>query len=560
MDLEKNNRIDVENVSSSSNVVHNIDNDKNDKIHEKSQFYQKTDNFFLFLKKVSNKLDSFGVEERGIERVQPFERTTNKRKAILQVIGLWLSAAGGLSSTSSLLLGSVVFGLGLKDSFLSGILGLTLGCAIAGYCSIMGPRSGCRQMISARLLFGWWFVKFVALFSVLGVMGWSVVNSVAGGQILTSVSDGKIPIEGGITIVAFISLIVSIYGIKQLLRVETLLAFPVLTAFLLLYVVSGPKMSYLPESHSHGDSITIKGNWLSFFALSYACTSTWGSISADYYILFPESINDVETFFITFFGILIPTSFVSCIALILSNIANAYPPWLEAYENLGMGGLLAEAYSPWGAGGKFLLMLLFLSLISNNIINTYSAAFGLQLDGGWLAKVPRFLWAIILTLIYYACAMIGRNHFATILGNFLPMIGYWISIYFILLLEENQIFRTKWFIHLYTKEFEQANSDSDNYIQSHQSELHSAKITKKQCYNWEIWNDASKMTNGFASMGAFAFGAVGAAMGMAQVYYIGPIAAKFGEYGGDLGMWLAMGFSGVTYPFFRYLELKKFGR
>ena len=56
----------------------------------------------------------------------------------------------------------------------------------------MGPRSGCRQMVSGRFLFGWWFVKLVALVAIIGVMGWSVVNSVVGGQILSSVSDDKI--------------------------------------------------------------------------------------------------------------------------------------------------------------------------------------------------------------------------------------------------------------------------------------------------------------------------------------------------------------------------------
>ena len=51
-------------------------------------------------------------------------------------------------------------------------------------------------------------------------MGWSVVNSVVGGQILSSVSDDKIPLWAGIVIIAAISLIVAIAGIKQLIRVE----------------------------------------------------------------------------------------------------------------------------------------------------------------------------------------------------------------------------------------------------------------------------------------------------------------------------------------------------
>lgn len=132
---------------------------------------------------------------------------------------------------SSFYLGPLLFELGLRNTLISGLIGELLGCAIAAYCSLMGPRSGCRQMVGARFLFGWWFVKLVALVGIIGVMGWSIVNCVVGGQILTSVSDNKIPLWAGIVIIAGISLIVAIGGIKQLLRVETLLSLPVNGAF-----------------------------------------------------------------------------------------------------------------------------------------------------------------------------------------------------------------------------------------------------------------------------------------------------------------------------------------
>ena len=70
----------------------------------------------------------------------------------------------------------------------------------------------------------------MALVAIIGVMGWSVVNSVVGGQILSSVSDDKIPLWAGIVIAA-ISLIVAIAGIKQLIRVEAFLSIPVNCAF-----------------------------------------------------------------------------------------------------------------------------------------------------------------------------------------------------------------------------------------------------------------------------------------------------------------------------------------
>lgn len=528
-----------------------------------------TSSIFHYLNLASKKLDSFGVETRGIERIEPYERATNRSKQFFSVMGLWLSACGGLSSMSSFYLGPLLFGLGLRNTLISGLIGHTLGCFIAAYCSLMGPRSGCRQMVSARFLFGWWFVKLVALVSIIGVMGWSVVNSLVGGQILASLSNGKIPVWAGIVLIAGFSLCVALGGIKHLMRIEALLSLPVNFAFLLLYVVASQKFQYLTlDDVSSEDSATIKGNWLSFFSLCYSITSTWGSIASDYYILFPETTPDIEVFFITLLGIFIPTTFVGVAGLLIGNVALTYKPWGDAYAELGMGGLLNEAFKPWGGGGKFLLILIFLSLISNNIINTYSAAFGVQLAGAGLAKIPRWFWAIVLTAIYLVCALVGREHFATILSNFLPMVGYWISMYFIMLLEENVIFRTDKFKYLYTKEWPTSatdqNLDSDSGL-GPALEIKSARLLvplrRNQHYNWAIWNDYDKLTRGLAATASFCVGATGAAVAMSQTYWVGPIAKLVGgEYGGDIAMWLCMGFSGITYPVLRYLELRYFGR
>lgn len=506
------------------------------------------------LQKYSDKLDALGVEQRGIERIQPWERSSNKWEQFVNVGMFWLSAAGGLSTMSTFVLSATVFELEFKQACLCGMVSQLLGCAIAGYCSSMGPRSGCRQMVTARYLFGWWFVKFVSMIGCLGVVGWAVVNCVLGGQILSAVSDGKVPIWVGILIVALVSFFVSVFGIKHLLKVEKFIAGPVLLMFFLMYISSSNKFKYLTDfSNADVDRLTIKGNWLSFFALGYSVTGTWGTIASDYYILFPESTPSWEIGIFTFLAIAIPSTFVGVLGLIINTLALSESGFKAAYEAHGMGGLLHEGFSRWNGFGKFCTVVLLLSLIANNIINTYSAAFSLQLTGVWMAKIPRWFWAILVTVVYLVAALIGRDHLSTILGNFLPMIGYWISMYFIMLLEENVIFR-KFLLHLYAKEF------PPNGEEFEETKTPVSLRSKKQNYNWEAWNNYTVLTHGFAAMISFLGGVGGAVVGMAQVYYIGPVAAHFGEYGGDLGMWLALGISGTMYPFLRYAELKYFGR
>ncbi|CAI5154422.1 BEM_HP_G0080620.mRNA.1.CDS.1 [Saccharomyces cerevisiae] len=246
---------------------------------------------------LSKKVDAMGVESTGIQRISPYERGTSK-KQFLHVAGLWLSATGGLSSMSSFLLGPLLFGLSFRESVASSLISVTIGCLIAAYCSIMGPQSGCRQMVTARYLFGWWFVKLVALASIIGVMGWSVVNSVVGGEMLAAISNDKVPLWVGIVIVTVCSFLVAIFGIKQVIKVETYLSVPVLTAFLLLYISSSDKYSFVNAYVSKGnlDSSTRKGNWMSFFSLCYSITATWGLLQQTI-IYCSQKIHHIFKFF-----------------------------------------------------------------------------------------------------------------------------------------------------------------------------------------------------------------------------------------------------------------------
>ena len=121
-------------------------------------------------------------------------------------------------------------------------------------------------------------------------------------------------------------------------------------------------------------------------------------------------------------------------------------------------------------------------------------------------------------------ACVGYNSLNDIISNLGAVIGYWSIVYFILILEESVIFR------------------------------------RTRGYDLTGWNDPSILPVGSAAMLSFCFGIVGAVVGMGQTWYTGPIANMFGDYGGDIGTWLAISFAAVSYPGLRYVELKKFDR
>ncbi|WPK24461.1 hypothetical protein PUMCH_001735 [Australozyma saopauloensis] len=519
-------------------------------------------------------VDRIGVEGRGIERVEPEERQDNVcMKQFISVIGLWFAGCGGITTMSSFFLPTILFGLNMKQSMISGLIGMNLGCLVPAYCSVMGPKSGCRQMVTARFLFGHWGVKFVSIIVILGGIGWSVVNCVVGGQMLQAVSGNTVSLALGIVIVFLGSLIVGIFGIRVLLRFQGIVAIPTNIAILLYYIVVCKQTKWIPESNKAVaelgyNPLTVTGHWLSYFTIAYSCTATWGSCASDYYILFPAHTSGKKVFWVTFFGIAIPSNFAAIVGIIAGNISYSYGPWTEAYNDFGIGGLINVAFKPWGGFGKFVVVLLYISVICNTLMNTYSAAFEVQLISTKLAIVPRWIWATLISVIYLVLSLAGQSHLSTVIGNVLPMLGYWITIYITLLLEENLIFRNTVTKKLHFKEFEgQADFASlEDDIEkisptlTNTKSVDSSESVTLSLYNWSNWDQPKKISAGYAAAIAFVAGAVGAAMGMNQVYYIGPISKKIGDSGGDIGMWLCAAFSGVVYPVLRYFELKRWGR
>lgn len=513
-------------------------------------------------------VDRFGVEERGIERVDPEERAKNGTiKQFASVVGLWFAGCGGITTMSSFFLPTLWYGLDMKQSLIAGLIGMNLGCLVPAYCSIMGPKSGCRQMVTARFLFGHWGVKFVSVIVILGGIGWSVVNCVVGGQMLQAVSGNKVSLALGIVIVFLASWLVGLFGIRIVLRFQGIVAIPTNIAILLYYIVVCKRVDWISESNKMVadlgyDSLTATGHWLSFFTIAYSCTATWGSCASDYYSYFPQKTPSLTVFLVTFLGVAVPSNFAAIVGLLAGTISYSYKPWADAYNDYGIGGIINAGFLPWGGFGKFVVVLLYISVICNTVMNAYSAPFEFQLISTKFVLVPRWIWATIISIIVLVISLAGREHLSTIIGNVLPMLGYWITIYIVLLLEENFIFRNKYTLKLHLQEFEDSRSEyvdletKADTTSISECDLGHTKISVTQLYNWNVWDRPSKYTLGLAAALAFVCGAVGAAMGMDQVYYIGPIAKKIGENGGDIGMWLCAGFCGVTYPFLRYLELK----
>lgn len=476
--------------------------------------------FWAKFQTLSDKVDSLGAEARGIERVEPDERDAKLSK--LNMLSLWCSGCGSLTSASGFFLGPVLLGLSLKDSLISGIFGALFGALMAAFTSTFGPKSGLRQMVGSRFVFGWYGSPLLGVLNFISLCGFSIVNCVFGGQILNALSNGKCPVEVGIVIISVISGIVAIVGIKWVHMAERWMSIPLMLFFLLAFICGGKDFDN--STPSSGDSLTVAGNCLSFFTICFGINAGWGAIASDYYTLFPEDTSSIQVFTLTLIGVFVPSSFVGALAICIASAYLSLPKYQDSYEVYGAGGLLDQALSRWNGGGKFILFVLFLSLFTNNILNFYSMPLTVQIVHQWLFRFPRWFLTIVGFIVVLVCSMAGRSTLSTYLNNFLPMIGYWILMFVTISLEEFVLFRGRSYKN----------------------------------YDWSLWNNKHGLTHGYSAIIAFLCGIAGAVIGMCQAYYIGPVAVKIGEYGGDVGLWLCMGISGIVYPPCRFLELRHF--
>jgi len=211
----------------------------------------------------------------------------------------------------------------------------------------------------------------------------------------------------------------------------------------------------------------------------------WSGSSCDFFVYFPTSSSRFYVFLCTTLGLGLATVFALLLGVGLSEGTLTNPAWAAA-NNISAGALIAEAFTPLGAFGKFCSVIIALGQISNNIPGTYSAALGFQMLGRWFLAVPRLFWTIFGVVIYTVLACVGRNNFYDIFEDFLALMGYWSIMFFVLVLEEEMLFRRR-----------------------------------RGGYNWEAWNNQKKLPIGLAALTAFLIGWVGAVMGMYQNYFTG---------------------------------------
>ncbi|KAK7722623.1 hypothetical protein SLS64_001160 [Diaporthe eres] len=394
-----------------------------------------------------------------------------------------------------------------------------------GWCATMGPGTGLRQVSISRYSIGWWPSKLIAALNVVEQIGWSSVGCITGGQALAAVSDGRLGSELGVVIAAVCAFVVSFVGLKAVFTYEKFAGLVLAVVFVIMYGYAGPSADLATPTALAGP--TLSGTALTLFAVLYGSSASWCSIVSDYYIEYPVDTSKWKVFLLTTLGNSIPTCLGMILGCICGSALNNKPDWMESYDS-GIGYLIQTMVRPVGFA-KFLLVILAFSGIAMTAIAMYSAGLSVQQFARPLGVVPRFIWTSIMFVAIILLALVGRDQLLTFLQNFLSLLGYWNTSFFVILATEHYLYRGG-----LRRGFEG--------------------------YDLGAWNNPRLLPLGWAGGLAFAAGIAGAVVGMSETFYDGVLAARIGDNSGDIGNQLSFLFTLAVYVPARWAERKFTGR
>jgi purine-cytosine permease-like protein len=164
----------------------------------------------------------------------------------------------------------------------------------------------------------------------------------------------------------------------------------------------------------------------------------------------PES--SLKIFLYIYTGLLLPSVPLLILGAAIGGAVPNVPSWEAAYRATGVGGVMAEMLlaptaagdrsdGGWAGFGKFVLVLLALSVIGNIAVSMYSVALNLQMLVPCFARVHRFVFGGVVVVVMVPMAIRAAEAWEESLSNFLAVIGYWAGCFDAVVIVELVVFR-----------------------------------------------------------------------------------------------------------------------
>jgi len=242
-------------------------------------------------------------------------------------------------------------------------------------------------------------------------------------------------------------------------------------------------------------------------------------MAADFSVYCDPSVTTWRIFAYTYSGLFFPTVPLMVLGAAIGGATPNIPAWSEGYAKYSVGGVLQAMLLPAGGFGRFVAVLLSLSVIGNLAAAMYSISLSFQLlIPHYFVRIPRSVFVVVYTVAAIPIAIEAAKSFFAALENFIYIIAYWSAAFVAVVAVEHFVFR---------------KGDCKSYIIEH-------------------WDQPSKLPTGLAAIGAMALSFGLAVPCMSQVWYTGPLAKTTG----DIGFEVALVLAAIMYVPCRWIELK----
>ncbi|KAF3066351.1 Purine-cytosine permease fcyB [Daldinia childiae] len=481
---------------------------KNDTVETKSHTSLKR-----FQETLAKLISASPIEDRGVMPVSLEDRTATNYSSYFSI---WACMNINLLPITFGMLGPT-YGLSLRDCSLVILFFCILTAAIPAYLGTLGPKTGLRQMIQARFSFGRYLVSVPVILNLATLTGFCVVTCVIGGQCLSAVAGGSLTPAVGIVIMGVMALLISFCGYDVLHQYERFAWIPALVAIIITTGCGGSGLGQqAPAEPATAGGVLSFGMIIASYMIPYAC------LSSDFTTYLNPKFSSVRLFLYGYAGLIFPSVLLMILGASIGGAINSIPEWEAGYESTQVGGVLAAMLSRAGGFGKFVVVVLSLTLLGNIAATMYSITLNFQILIPQLVVVPRYMFSIVVTAIVIPVSIRAAVEFFASLENFVALIGYWSAAFVAVVIVEHNVFRGG----------------------------------KYDTYDHDSWNVASRLPWGIAALAASALSFALVIPSMSQVWFEGPIAKK----SGDIGFEMAFAVTAILYLPLRYLEKKLSGR
>ena len=251
------------------------------------------------------------------------------------------------------------FGLSVHTSVILTVFATLIGTLVPAFTATLCPPTGLRQLAVSRYAFGIWGAKLCSLLNIVVNVGYAVIASVVGGQLLVAISGGSIPLAVGIIIIIAIAFAISFFGFAVIHYYER---YAWIFIFVLLCVLWGQSAAYFSPTPGLNSitGIDYSGACLSYFAVIFGVSVSWCSIAGDYYVHYPADTSKWLVFGLTYAGQVLPTIFVGTLGNYFGGIIESNMDLDAVYGDGGVGALILATLRPSG-WAKFACVFFFLS-------------------------------------------------------------------------------------------------------------------------------------------------------------------------------------------------------